>query len=147
MLKQILIATASLTIMAVSVPAQAADTLYDDLGGQDALVKIVDQMMVYSLADPRIAESFDNTNIERFKPILVEHFCALTDGPCTYEGQDMKRVHTGLDIKTFQFNALVENLQKSMRDADVPFKTQNRLLAILAPMHSDVVGIPYETRP
>lgn len=37
------------------------------------------------------------------------------------------------------FNVLVEVLQPSMDDASIPFTTQNRLLALLAPMHRDIV--------
>ena len=126
-----------------SMSASASDTLYDALGGEAVLIEIVDQLFVYNLADERIAHTFENSNIDRLKPILVQHLCALADGPCTYEGQDMRRVHTGLDLKTRHFNAMVENMQKAMRDADIPFSTQNRLLSILAPMHGDVVDIPY----
>lgn len=131
-------------LFGLSRPAQADSTLYKDLGGDAAMTEIVDRMMDYSLADKRIAETFSNSNIDRLKPLLVQHFCALADGPCTFEGQDMRRVHTGLGIKTKHFNALVENLQKAMRDIDIPYATQNDLLAILAPMHKDIVNIPYE---
>jgi hemoglobin len=38
------------------------------------------------------------------------------------------------------FNALVEDLQLAMDDSEIPFATQNRLLAILAPMERDIVN-------
>ena len=52
----------------------------------------------------------------------------------------MARVHSGLGLTSFHFNALVENFQKSMDDNNIPFRTQNRLLARLAPMHEDVTN-------
>ena len=39
------------------------------------------------------------------------------------------------------FNALVEVLQASMAAQGVPFATQNRLLARLAPMHREIVNV------
>jgi hemoglobin len=44
-----------------------------------------------------------------------------------------------LKVNRAQFNALVENLQDAMAKNDVPSRTQNRLLALLAPMHRDIV--------
>lgn len=113
-------------------------TLYDKLGGHDGVTEIISDMLDYSLANPRISQIFDNSNIPRLQNLLVEHICSLTDGGCEYTGQDMDKAHAGLGIENKHFNALVEDLQKAMDDNDIPFRTQNKLLALLAPMHGDV---------
>jgi hemoglobin len=46
-----------------------------------------------------------------------------------------------MDINKGHFNALVEVLQVSMDAQGIPFAQQNRLLALLAPMHRDVITI------
>ena len=51
----------------------------------------------------------------------------------------MHDAHKGLHLTNFDFNSLVEDLQKGMDEANVPFATQNRLLARLAPMQHDIV--------
>ena len=63
----------------------------------------------------------------------------MSGGPCKYTGKDMHKVHKPLHINTLQFNALVEDLQTAMDRNHVPFRTQNRLLALLAPMKRDIV--------
>jgi len=119
--------------------ASAGDaTLYDKLGGHDGVTEIISGMLDYSLSNPRISHIFDNSNIPRLQNLLVEHICSLTDGGCVYTGQDMDKSHAGLGIDNRHFNALVEDLQKAMDDNDIPFRTQNKLLAILAPMHDDI---------
>ena len=120
-------------------PARA-DTLYDALGGQANLVRIVDALLRRNLADDRIKHTFDDTNIDRLKGLLVAQFCELSGGPCVYRGRDMRKSHSGLRLTTAHFNALVENLQAAMDENNVPFRTQNRLLALLAPMLSDTIG-------
>ena len=120
----------------------AQTTLYDRLGGNSGVTNIVSGTLKYTLADPRIAHTFDNSNVPRVEKLLIEQICDLTDGPCTYSGQTMERSHRGLNLNTMHFNALVENMQKAMDDEGVPFATQNDLLAILAPMHGDVTGRP-----
>ena len=54
---------------------------------------------------------------------------------------DMKKAHKGLGLTTVHFNALVELLQQAMSEQGIGYQTQNRLLALLAPMHRDVVEI------
>ncbi|HSF13373.1 MAG TPA: group 1 truncated hemoglobin, partial [Erythrobacter sp.] len=63
----------------------------------------------------------------------------LLGAGCEYTGRDMRAAHAGLGATKADLNALVENLQTAMREADVPFAAQNRLLAKLAPMSKDVV--------
>ncbi len=54
----------------------------------------------------------------------------------------MKKAHSGMDITKSDFNALVEVLQLSMDDQNIPFSVQNRMLARLAPMHREIVNTP-----
>lgn len=119
--------------------ARAEDTLYHDLGERPGIATIVDDATANFLADDRIKATFDNTNIDRFKGLLTDQLCVVAGGPCVYKGRTMHDAHKGLHLTDHDFNALVEDLQKGMDKAGVPFPTQNRLLARLAPMHRDVV--------
>jgi hemoglobin len=71
--------------------------------------------------------------------MLVDQFCEILNGGCTYGGRDMVTAHQGMGVKESDFFALVEALQKSMSRHKVPFSSQNRLLAALAPQHRDIV--------
>jgi hemoglobin len=51
----------------------------------------------------------------------------------------MKTVHERMGVDTRQFNALAEDLQISLAENGVANSTQNRLIALLAPMKRDVV--------
>ncbi len=51
----------------------------------------------------------------------------------------MKVAHQGLALKNSDFNALAEDLQRSMDKEGVPFRAQNALLAKLAQMDRTVV--------
>ena len=53
----------------------------------------------------------------------------------------MKSAHGNMDINKTDFNALVEILQQSMDVQGIPFRSQNKLLAKLAPMHRDVITV------
>jgi hemoglobin len=124
----------------ISGNLRAAETLYDDLGQRAGIVRIVDDTVALVLVDDRIKDEFDNITFDRLKRMLVDHFCRLSGGPCEYKGRDMKAAHKGLHLDNAQFNALVEDLQLAMDKSKIPFSTQNRLLALLAPLQRDIVS-------
>ncbi|MBC7435742.1 MAG: group 1 truncated hemoglobin [Bdellovibrionales bacterium] len=115
------------------------DQLYKTFGEKPGLVKLMDDFMVRLLADARTAPSFKPANQQRIKEQLVDQFCMLTGGPCAYKGADMKTSHQDLEINKASFHALVEVLQQSMDSQGIPFRSQNQLLAKLAPMHRDII--------
>jgi hemoglobin len=120
-------------------PGLAADTLYAQLGGHDGVSRIVDRALTLYFTDPRLHDDFDNINRDWLQPRFFTFFCHLTDGPCTYKGRSMAASHKGLHINQARFDAVVEDLQTAMDDTGIPFRTQNRLLARLAPLERQIV--------
>jgi len=113
--------------------------MFNAFHGKEGISRIVDSFVDRDVADPRISEIFKSQDLVRLRRTLKEQFCYLLDGGCDYTGRDMKSSHKDMGIQDADFNALVENLQKAMNKEGVPFRDQNRLLALLAPMHKDVV--------
>src|ERR1700681_2637362 len=115
-------------------------SLYDRLGGQGAITAVVDDFVGNVAADNRINKFFAKTDIPRLKRLLVEQICAGKIGPCTYTGRDMKSAHAGMGITDARFNALVEDLVKSLDKFKVPEKEKARLFGIFGPMKPSIVG-------
>ncbi|MES2859470.1 MAG: group 1 truncated hemoglobin [Pseudomonadota bacterium] len=110
-----------------------------DFGGMPGLTALMDDFMDIMVADPRIGRFFEGKELPRIKRELAEQFCVILGGDCTYTGRDMRTAHAGLGIDRAAFNALVEDLQLAMDKHKIPFRSQNKLLAILAPMHREAV--------
>ena len=135
-------------LLALSVPllvlfalaAHADDALFADMGGQAGIDRIVDGSVDNYLADDRIKTIFDESNIDRLRAEFKVQFCQIAGGPCQYKGHDMTMAHKGLHLTNADFNAVVEDLQDAMDKAGLPFATQNRFLARLAPMQHQVVS-------
>lgn len=133
------------TILAASLLAGLAhaddnlQSVFHDFGDKPGLVSIMDDFMANLLADERTKPFFAKADQTRVKAMLVDQFCMLLDGPCKYTGHDMDAAHSGMPIYTSHFNALVEDLQLAMDKHNVPFSSQNKLLAKLAPMHRVVI--------
>lgn len=125
--------------MGPSLPALAADTLYDNLGERAGLVRIVDRLAVLWMEDERVKHDFDNINMDRLKQRLVDELCQVAGGPCQYKGRSMQATHKGLHLDQAKFNAVAEDLQTAMEQSGISYWTQNRLIARLAPMQRDIV--------
>ena len=130
------------TAPAATAPTRTTNSaLFDTFGGKAGLAQLMDDFMVRLLADPRTAPHFKPANQERVKEQLVDQFCVAMGGPCVYKGADMKSAHANLDITKGDFNALVEVLQQAMDARGIAFGAQNQLLALLAPLHRDVITV------
>jgi hemoglobin len=126
--------------MAASVAtAQTEPALYHALGETAGITSLTQDFVARLKADTRFGDMFKKTNAQNLSDRLAEQFCVLSGGPCKYTGDDMKRVHSSLDITKGNFNALVEDLQAAMDAKNIPFVAQNQLLAKLAPMHRDII--------
>lgn len=122
-------------------PILVGDSLFKAFGEKPGLTRLMEDFMIRLLADPRTAPHFKPADPLRVKTQLVEQFCMVTGGPCTYKGADMRSVHSNLDITKSDFHALVEVLQLTMDAQGIAFGVQNKLLAQLAPMHRDVITV------
>jgi hemoglobin len=120
--------------------ANAQDArLYDALGAKPGLTSLMHRFVEQLAVDDRTKVYFGNADKVRLKEQLFDQLCMLSGGPCVYRGAQMRGVHRGLEIGRSDFNALVEVLQDCMDAQGIGFRTQNRLLAVLAPMHREIV--------
>lgn len=125
---------------ASAYPVAPAAGLYQAFGEQTGIRSLMDDFVVRLKADPRIGEQFADTNLENLSRSLTDQLCQLAGGPCVYKGPDMKTAHANMDVTKGHFHALVEVLQQSMDARGIPFTRQNQMLALLAPMHRDVIN-------
>jgi len=117
-----------------------ANTLYNELGGKDAITQVVDVFLRRINADARINTLFANTDHNDLRRLVIEQLCEATGGPCKYTGRSMEEAHSGLNISNADFDAFVGDLVASMDELKVPKASQKKLLALLSPMRPQIVG-------
>jgi hemoglobin len=116
-------------------------SLYERLGGLDAITAVVDSFVARCAGDDRINAKFARTDVPRLKKMLVDQVCEATGGPCTYTGREMRETHDGMGVTAGEFEALVEDLVATLKEFEVPQAEQDELIGLLAPMRSDIVEI------
>jgi hemoglobin len=117
----------------------AKRSLYERLGGYSAISAVVDDFVANVAADRRINNFFASANVPRLKSRLVEQLCQASGGPCYYTGADMKTAHAGMGVRNRDFNALVQDLGKSLNKFKVPKAEQKEIASVLLPMRKDIV--------
>lgn len=133
--------TAVTCAAAVDVGTGAASpTLYEALGGEKIVSRIAEELIDNTTADPRTKRSFDKVNLTKLKKKLVEHLCAIADGPCKYTGDTMAQSHKGLNITEAEFYLMVQKLRDTLDGLGVSESAKNELLKRLAPMKRDIVS-------
>lgn len=118
--------------------AMAGPDVFNAFGGQEGIDRIVDDLVDDMHTDPRIEGIMRASDQVRLRRTLKEQFAYLLGGPIDYTGRDMATSHRDHGITTGEFNVVVELLQNAMDAEGIPFRTQNKLLALLAPMHRDI---------
>jgi hemoglobin len=130
---------------ATSAPAATAAqrSLYERMGGETAIVKVVDDFVANVVADPDIKDKhkkhFMEGDVAGLKKKLVDQVGQATGGPQKYTGKNMRDAHQGLAITDKDFDALVADLTKALDNSKVAKADQQELLNMLAPMRKDIV--------
>lgn len=115
-------------------------TLYQRLGGQPAVVAVVDDFVANVADDPAIKQRFARTDVPKLKRLLVEQICEATGGGCKYSGRGMRESHRGMNITTAEFNAMGGDMLKTLEKFNVPQREKDELMALLGSMGPEIVG-------
>jgi hemoglobin len=130
---------AATALLLMSAGARADKTLYESMGGERALRIAVDHFADLVQTDDRINFTFAEADMSKFRKLIFEQLCNLSGGPCRYTGRDMRTAHAKLNIDNAEFNALAEDLYIALDRAGIPYRLQNKLMALLAPMQHEIV--------
>ena len=85
-------------------------SLYDRLGGTDAITAVVRAVVDRQLKDDRINRKFARTNRDRLIKEFVDQICQATGGPCKYTGRNMTETHHNMGVTDGEFQAFVEDV-------------------------------------
>lgn len=113
--------------------------LYQQLGGVDNITRFSSKTLDRVSQDPRSKRTFDGIKMPYLKASVSAYICKLADGPCVYEGQDMKKSHADLNLAGSEFELMVTILREELDAAGVPTAAKNELLRRLAPSKRDIV--------
>ncbi len=116
------------------------NTIYDRIGGHEAIEVVVEDFYVRVLADSQLSGFFTGTNMNRLKGKQAEFFAAALGGPEPYTGAPMKQVHQGRGITMHHFSLVAGHLADALAAAGVPAATVTEILGAIAPLAPEIAS-------
>jgi len=116
-------------------------SLYERLGGINAITAVVENFRDRVAGDTRINQKFAQTDLGRLRKMLIDQVCEAAGGPCRYTGRSMKDAHKGMKVTSGEFDALVQDLVATLNQFKVGKKEQDEVLGVLGPLKTDIVEV------
>lgn len=117
-------------------------TLYERLGGYDAISAVANDLLPRLQADATLARFWQNRGddgIEREKQLLVDFLCSSAGGPLLYTGRDMKTSHVGMRISEEDWAAFMGHLRATLDSFQVPEAEYGDVIAFIESTKADMV--------
>jgi len=133
-----------------------AKILWDRLGGEEGVTRIVDDFVNAAVADPKVDffrhgkyKPDDIEKIVKMKREIVEQVSQATGGPLKYTGPDMKKVHKDMGITDAQFDATAAHIKKALEKNKVADQDVATVMAAVNSHRKEVVAPkkPEEKKP
>jgi len=108
---------------------QATPTLFERVGGETVLRRVIDDFVERVFADVMIGYLFRNADRARIKQLEFEHASEFLDGPDIYSGRTMAAAHARHQISEGQFGRRLQLLRQVCAAHSVPDEVQRAWLA------------------
>src|SRR5690242_8872930 len=116
-------------------------SLYEALGGKEAIGAVVDEFYNRVVADERLAMMFGGLDMAQQRKHLAAFLAMAFGGPSEYRGRGIRAAHQGLGITGEQFGAVAGHLQATLVFFGVPGELIETVLGAVAGLRGDVVGV------
>lgn len=114
-------------------------SLYEAIGGRDAVRAAVDRFYRRVLADPSLAPFFERIPIERLKGHQAAFLIQALGGPASYKGRSMHEAHAGRGIQGGHFDRVALHLTETLAELGVPLHLIDQVICRVAALRPDVV--------
>ena len=117
-------------------------TLYERLGGYDAIAAVANDLLPRLQADSRLARFWQHRGddgVRREKQLLIDFLCSSAGGPLYYTGRDMKSSHRGMKISDSDWSAFMGHVHATLEAFRVPQTERDEVVAFIQSTKADIV--------
>ncbi len=117
-------------------------TLYERLGGYDAIMAVANDLLPRLQADPQLGRFWAHRGedgIKRERQLLIDFLCASTGGPMYYRGRGMVLTHRGMRISESDWNAFLGHAAATLAKFQVPEAEQREVVAFVQSLKKEIV--------
>jgi hemoglobin len=120
-------------------------SIYDKVGGAEALRTAVVTFYDRVVADPELARYFETVDLSRLRGHQQSFLISALGGPDYYDGRDLRSAHSGLGVSDAAFDRIVGHLRSSLEVvgvdpgviAQVVGRVEDQRTSVIAPTGED----------
>ena len=119
-------------------------TLYERLGGYDAISAVANDLLPRLQADTRLARFWQHRGedgVKREIQLLIDFLCSSACGPLYYTGRDMKTSHKGMKISENDWSVFLGHLNATLEVFQVPQAERGEVVAFIQSTKPDIVEV------
>ena len=117
-------------------------TLYERLGGYDAITAVVNDFLPRLMADSQLGRFWENRGedgINREKQLLIDYLCSSAGGPLLYTGRDNKTSHKGMGIGESDWEIFMGHLNATLDNFQLPQQERSDVIEFIESTRADIV--------
>lgn len=123
-------------------------SLYERLGGVNAIAMVVDRFSDAIVENPKLNENpalrqwNESGQLPGLKFMRTLWICEVTGGPFQYTGRELSDAHADLHITSEEFDEVGAEIGRALSGLGVPEREQQEVLSAIASKKSEVVNQP-----
>jgi hemoglobin len=117
-------------------------SLYQRLGGYDAIAAATDELLARLQADPQLGDYWkgaSSDNRRKARQLIVDFMSEAAGGPTFYNGRSMELSHAGMHISESDWEVFMHHSAATLAHFDVPDREANDVLAFFTSLRDDIV--------
>lgn len=123
-----------------STQGQSCPTLFERIGGEATIARLVDHFYDRVLADEELAPFFEHTPMEKLRRMQLEFFSAALDGPQAYSGLSLAHAHQGRGISVKHFQHFVQHLLETLKDLGLSRQDIDEIISRISTYVNDITS-------
>jgi len=117
-------------------------TLYERLGGYDAISAVVKDLLPRLMSDSQLGRFWENRGadgINREEQLLIDFLCSSAGGPLLYTGRDNKTSHKGMGISESDWEKFIAHLNATLEKFELPQQERSDVIGFIESTKADIV--------
>lgn len=114
--------------------------LYDRIGGEEGVVRLVNLFYQKVFADEELFDFFNAVPMERLKNMQKEFFTVALGGPGGYSDSELSHAHHGKNIEKQHFKTFVEILFSTLSEFELDEEDRFQIISQINTYVDDIVS-------
>jgi hemoglobin len=117
-------------------------SLYQRLGGYDAIAAATDDLLARLQADPQLGgywKGASSDNRRKARQLIVDFMVESAGGPAFYNGRSMQVSHDGMHISDSDWQVFMRHSAATLAHFDVPATETDEVLAFFDSLKPEIV--------